>query len=41
MVKVDANIHKAVAKKVAGTAKTIGQFFDEAATEKLKTKNTL
>lgn len=40
LVKVDARLHLKVAKLVAGTDKTIGEFFDEAATEKLKTKKS-
>lgn len=36
LVKVDALIKKRVEKKVAGTPITIGQFYDEAAKEKLK-----
>jgi hypothetical protein len=39
LVKVDAYIHSKVAKEVAGTGKTIGEFYDEAALEKLKPIN--
>ena len=41
MVKVDKKVHAKVAKKVAGTPQTIGQFFDEAAQDKLKSKPIL
>lgn len=37
-VQVDKTIKAKVAKKVAGTKVTIGQFYDEAAEEKLKNK---
>lgn len=36
MVRVDCKIKKRVAKKVEGTRKSIGAFYDEAAKEKLK-----
>lgn len=36
MVKVKPTIHAKVAKEVAGTTETIGGFFEQAATEKLK-----
>lgn len=35
-VKIDPVIKNKVAKKVAGTNTTIGEFFEEAAKEKLK-----
>lgn len=38
MVAVRTSTKNDVAKKVAGTPVTIGEFFDEAAKEKLKTK---
>lgn len=36
LVRVDLSIKNKVAKKVAGTKVKIGQFYDEAAIEKLK-----
>lgn len=36
LVRVDPTIKKKVEKKVAGTKTTIGEFYDDAAKEKLK-----
>lgn len=36
LVRVDLKIKNKVAKKVKGTRKSIGAFYDEAALEKLK-----
>ncbi len=40
-VQVDKEIKVKVAKKIAGTKVTIGQFYDEAAEVKLKDKKSL
>lgn len=36
MIKVKPSVHLKVAKEVAGTTETIGGYFEQAATEKLK-----
>ncbi len=40
IVRVKPSVKNKVAKKVAGTPQTIGEFYDEAAIEKLQSKVT-